>query len=111
VGAASEGDGAILYESRVEGVSGNRWQRATYDVSNFTSLLSEEDEVILTVAVDSPTGDAFTLGLAGVFVTGNTVGSPIPVGLVVTVVVILILVVGGAFLLLLLRNKDKKQEE
>ena len=110
-GATADGNGAILYESRVEGVSGNRWQRATYDVSNFTSLLSEEDEVILTVAVDSPTGDAFALGLAGVFVTGNTVGLPIPVGLVVTVVVILILVVGGAFLLLLLRNKDKKQEE
>jgi hypothetical protein len=111
VGAASEGDGAILYESRVEGISGTRWQRVSFDASSFASLLSEEDEVILTVAVDNPTGDAFALGLAGIFVTGNTVGSPIPLGLVVTVVVILILVVGGAFLLLLLRNKDKKQEE
>jgi hypothetical protein len=67
--------------------------------------------VILAVSVNSPCEDAYELGLAGVYVTGNASGTPMPVGMVVTVVIILILLVVGVFLLIFLRNKDKKQEE
>ena len=110
-GSVAEGDGAVLYESRAQNVSGGRWQTVSFDISSFADLLEEEDTVILTVSVDAPGARACELGLAEVSVTGNTVGSPLPIGLVVTVIIILILLVAGVFLLLLLRNKDKRSDD
>lgn len=111
VGAVSDGDGALLYESTVTGISGDHWQTASFDVSALTAILEEEDSVILAVSVNNPHTDAYELGLAGVYVTDSTAEPPMPVGMVVTVVIILVLLVVGVFLLIFLRNKDKKQEE
>ena len=110
-GAVSDGEGAILYESTLDGVTEGRWLRASFDVHELTALLGEEDELILTVSLDSPHGEAFDMGLAGVYVTGNASGTSMPMGVVVTAVIILILLVVGVFLLIFLRNKDKKEEE
>ena len=97
-GSASEGDGEILYEASVSEVKGSSWQTATFDIAEFVSHLDAEDTVTLTLLMDHHAADSsYNLGLAGVYVTGNTVASKSSKGLVIGIVIALMVIGGGAF--------------
>lgn len=112
-GNAADGHGEIIYEATVIDVKGSAWQTAVFDISAFTALLDASDEVTMTLLMDYPldtakNGDtAHNLGLAGVYITGNTAAAGTPVGLIAGVVMILVLLVAGVFTLLLLRHRKK----
>jgi hypothetical protein len=97
-GSTSEGDGEILYESSVSEVKGSSWQTATFDIAEFVSHLDAEDTVTLTLLMDHHAADSsYNLGLAGVYVTGNTVASKSSKGLVIGIVIALVVIGGGTF--------------
>ena len=97
-GSSSEGDGEILYEASVSEVKGSSWQTATFDIAEFVKHLDAEDTVTLTLLMDHHAADSsYNLGLAGVYVTGNTVASKSSKGLVIGIVVALVVIGGGAF--------------
>ena len=97
-GSSSEGDGEILYEASVSEVKGSSWQTATFDIAEFVKHLDAEDTVTLTLLMDHHAADSsYNLGLAGVYVTGNTVASKSSKGLVIGIVIALVVIGGGAF--------------
>ncbi len=110
-GAASQGDGEMIYEASVRQVKDGVWQTAVFDVEEFTAQLDMEDEVTLTLLleydVDGNLYSANHLGLAGIYVTGDVAASqasPLPV---IAVVVALVALVVGVFVFLLVRHKKK----
>ena len=107
-GAPSEGDGEILYEASVSGVKGSSWQSVTFDIAEFVSHLDAEDTVTMTLLMDHHAVDSsYNLGLAGVYVTGNTAASKNNTGWVVGIVIALVLAVGGVFAYLYRRHKRR----
>ena len=97
-GSTSEGDGEILYEASVSEVKGSSWQTATFDVEEFVKHLDAGDTVTLTLLMDHHAADSsYNLGLAGVYVTGNTVASRSSKGLVIGIVIALVVIGGGTF--------------
>lgn len=97
-GSASEGDGEILYEASVSEVKGSSWQTATFDIAEFVKHLDAEDTVTLTLLMDHHAADSsYNLGLAGVYVTGNTVASKSSKGLVIGIVIAILVIGGGTF--------------
>lgn len=107
-GAASAGDGEIIYESTVSDIKGTVWQTAVFAISDFTACLDASDEVTLTILTDSPDALSHNLGLAGVYITGNTASNGPSAGLIIAIVIIAILAVGGAVAFLYIRNSRKK---
>ena len=112
-GAVADGDGELRFEASVSEVRSGTWQTAVYDVTAFTTLLDASDEVTLTLLIDYPAETApsgissHDLGLAGVYVTGNTAASGTPAGLVVGIVITLILLVAAVFVFLFLRHRRR----
>ncbi|MBQ9151559.1 MAG: hypothetical protein IJX72_04855, partial [Clostridia bacterium] len=110
-GLASEGDGALLYEASVPGVKDGVWQTAVFDVEAFTSILEYEDEVTLTLLMDYGTdGELYEinhLGLAGIYITGDTAASQTSPWLVIAIVAVLAVLVVGVFVFLLIRHKRR----
>jgi hypothetical protein len=112
-GSAADGDGEVLYEASVSDVKGGVWQTAVFNISEFTSHLDASDEVTATLLMDYPLdmagndAPAHNLGLAGVYVTGNTAASRAPAGVVIAVVIALILLVGAVFAILFLRHRKQ----
>ena len=109
-GSTSEGDGEILYEASVSEVKGSSWQTATFDIAEFVKHLDAEDTVTLTLLMDHHAADStYNLGLAGVYVTGNTVASGGSKGLVIGIVIAFVVIVGGVFGYLFWKNKLRKR--
>ena len=109
-GSPSEGDGEILYEASVSEVKGSSWQTATFDIAEFVKHLDAEDTVTLTLLMDHHAADSsYNLGLAGVYVTGNTVASKSSKGLVIGIVIALLVIAGGVIWYLIRRYKWGKR--
>ena len=112
-GSVADGDGEVLYEASVSDVKGSVWQTAVFNVEEFTARLDTSDEVTMTLLLDYPLDmegndvPAHNIGLAGVYVTGNTAASGAPAGLVIGVVVALILLVAAVFAFLFLRHRKQ----
>ncbi len=112
-GSVADGDGEILYEASVSDVKAGSWQTAVFHVTEFTSLLDASDEVTLTLLMDYPLDNApdgptaHNLGLAGIYITGNTAAAGTSAGLVVGIIIVLILLVAGVFVFLYLRHRRK----
>lgn len=110
-GSVADGDGEVLYEASVSDVKGSVWQTAVFNVEDFAARLDASDEVTMTLLLDYPLDmegndvPAHNLGLAGVYVTGNTAASGAPAGLVIGVVAALILLVAAVFAILFLRHR------
>lgn len=112
-GSVADGDGEIRYEASVSDVRSGAWQSAVFDVTAFTTLLDASDEVTLTLLMDYPAETAqkgissHDLGLAGVYITGNTAATGTPARSVIAIVIALILLVAAVFLFLFLRHRRK----
>ncbi len=112
-GSAADGDGEILYEAAVSDVKASVWQTAAFNISEFADRLDASDEVTVTLLMDYPLNTAgndvpsHNLGLAGVYVTGNTAASKVPAGVVIAVVIALIVLVGAVFAILFLRHRKQ----
>jgi hypothetical protein len=108
-GAGSAGDGTILYEATVTDVKGGVWQTLTFDIASFTEQLDASDEVTMTLLVDYPSAEtwhaATELGLAGVYITGNTAADRPSTGVVVGIVAALVVLVVVGFLFLRSRRR------
>ena len=111
-GLAADGDGALLYEASVSQIKNGVWQTAVFDVESFTSLLEYEDEVTLTLLLDYPIdGGEYTaneLGVAGIYILGNTAAPQTFPWLVVAIVAALAVVVIGGFIFLLVRHRRRR---
>ncbi len=111
-GATSAGDGALVYESAVSGITSES-HTATFDISSLTALLDEEDEVVMTLLLETPTPSvdssngvpAPSLGLYRISVTGAKGNGGAPIGIIIAVVAVLLLAVAGGFAFLYLRNR------
>ncbi len=112
-GAVADGRGEVRCEIPVSEVRSGVWQTATFPISEFTALLDASDEVTLTLTMDYPLGSApagqtaHNMGLAGVYVTGNTAASGTPAALVVVIVAVLVLLVAGTVSFLYLRHRKR----
>ncbi len=112
-GSVADGDGEVLYEASVSDVKGSVWQTAVFHIEELTARLDASDEVTMTLLVDYPldmegnNATAHNLGLAGVYITGNTAASGAPAGVVIAVVAGLILLVGAVFAILFLRHRKQ----
>lgn len=112
-GAVADGRGEVRCEIPVSEVRSGVWQTASFPISEFTALLDASDEVTLTLTMDYPLGDApsgstaHTMGLAGVYITGNTAVSGTPAALVVVIVAVLVLLVAGTVAVLYLRHRRR----
>lgn len=108
-GNVADGDGEIVYEVSVSDVKGSAWQTASFDVSAFTAKLDASDEVTLTLLVDYGPGEtqatAHNLGLAGIYVMGNTVTSGGSSTLVLVLVILGVLAVAGLGVYLFLKSR------
>ena len=107
-GAVADGDGTVIYESKVSGVTAGKWQTALFEVQDFTDKLDASDEVILTLLTDNAKGTTHELDVAGLHITG-TGASASQIWLIVGVVVLAILLVAGVVVLLFLRNKRRRE--
>ncbi len=109
-GAVSEGKGALIYDASVSEVSGGVWQSAVFEVSAFTSLLQDTDEVTLTLLLDYAPDEASPsvnhMGIAGIYTAAREEpDNPLSSGVIAVIVaVVAVAVIGGAVLALLSRR-------
>lgn len=111
-GRVADGDGTVLYEASVSQVKNGVWQTVAFDVESFTELLEYDDEVTLTLLLDYPDDGEFRpaheLGIAGIYIRGNTAAPRTSPWIVMAVVAALIVVVIGGFILLLVRHRRRR---
>ncbi len=110
-GAASSGDGELIYESTATAISATSWQTASFDVSSLTTLIDKDDTLTLTLILDGPSGSAHHLGLAGIYATGNarSAGGTPATWVIVLIVVVVILAAAGGVAFLALRARQPKR--
>lgn len=110
-GRVADGDGTVLYEASVSQIKNGVWQTVAFDVESFTELLEYDDEVTLTLLLDYPDDGelrpSHELGIAGIYIRGNTAAPRTSPGLVIAVVAVLAVAVIGVFVFLLVRHKRR----
>lgn len=88
-GSASSADGTVLYQATAEGVSGSVWQNVSFDVSEFTDLISADDTVIISLTATTD-GAGGQFGVKDIYVDGAH-GSADVVGTILIVVLLIVL--------------------